>query len=98
MTIQEIWNIVYVIQETWNRGEHKEMVLDYLELKDFIDKSGLKQKAIAEKSGVPEVQLCLILQGKRKCEVGEYASICNALGVKVDRFIRKRPRMPDKVR
>ena len=55
------------------------MILDYLELKDFIDKSGLKQKAIAEKSGVPEVQLCLILQGKRKCEVGEYASICNLL-------------------
>ena len=55
------------------------MVLDYLELKDFIDKSGLKQKASAEKSGVPEVQLCLILQGKRKCEVGEYASICNLL-------------------
>ena len=51
------------------------MVLDFMELKDFIDKSGLKQKAIAEKSGVPEVRLCLILQGKRKCEVGEYASI-----------------------
>ena len=74
------------------------MVLDFMELKDFIDKSGLKQKAIAEKSGVPEVQLCLILQGKRKCEVGEQASICEALGVKVDRFIRKKPRMPDKTK
>lgn len=71
------------------------MVLDFMELKDFIDKSGLKQKVIAEKSGVPEVQLCLILQGKRKCEVGEYASICNALGVKVDRFIKKKPRLLD---
>lgn len=71
------------------------MVLDFVELKDFIDKSGLKQKAISEKSGVPEVQLCLILQGKRKCEVGEYASICDALGVKVDRFIKKEPRMSD---
>lgn len=68
----------------------RKMVLDFVELKNFIDKSGLKQKAISEKSGVPEVQLCLILQGKRKCEVGEYASICDALGVKVDRFIRKK--------
>lgn len=74
------------------------MILDFVELKNFIDKSGLKQKTIAEKSGVPEVQLCLILQGKRKCEVGEYASICDALGVKVDRFIRKSPRMPDKTK
>lgn len=74
------------------------MILDFMELKNFIDKSGLKQKTIAEKSGVPEVQLCLILQGKRKCEVGEYASICDALGVKVDRFIRKSPRMPDKTK
>ena len=67
------------------------MILDLMALKDFIDKSGLKQKVIAEKSGVSEVQLCLILQGKRKCEVGEYASICNALGVKVDKFIKKSP-------
>ncbi len=74
------------------------MVLDFMELKDFIDKSGLKQKAIAEKSGVPEVQLCLILQGKRKCEVGEYASICNALGVKVDRFIKRSPRLPNQTK
>lgn len=65
------------------------MILDLMALKDFIDKSGLKQKVIAEKSGVSEVQLCLILQGKRKCEVGEYASICDALGVRVDKFIKK---------
>lgn len=74
------------------------MILDFMELKKFIDDSGLKQKAIAEKSGVPEVQLCLILQGKRKCEVGEYASICNALGVKVDRFIKKSDSMIDKTK
>lgn len=69
------------------------MIFDFMDLKKFIDESGLKQKVIAEKSGVPEVQLCLILQGKRKCEVGEYASICNVLGVKLERFIKK---IPDK--
>ncbi len=70
------------------------MFLDFLEMKEFIDKSGLKQKAISEKSGIPEVKLCLILQGRRKCEVGEYASICDALGVSIDKFLK--PRLPDK--
>lgn len=73
------------------------MILDFLELKEYIDKAGLKQKSVAEKAGIPEVQLCLILQGKRKCEVGEYASICNALGVNIGKFIRK-VRMPDKTK
>lgn len=36
--------------------------------------------------------------GKRKCEVGEYASICEALGVNVDRFIKKKPRIPEKTK
>ena len=67
------------------------MFFDFMDLKKFIDESGLKQKVIAEKSGVPEVQLCLILQGKRKREVGEYASICNVLGVKLERFVKKTP-------
>lgn len=71
------------------------MRLDLVELKKFIEKSGLKQKVIAEKSGMPEVRLCLILQGKRKCEAGEYASICDTLGVEYDRFIRKKICMPD---
>ena len=64
--------------------------LDCWRLKEFVDKSGLKQKVISEKSGVPEVKLCLILQGKRRCEVGEYASICDVLGVNFAEFIRKR--------
>lgn len=63
--------------------------LDFQKLKDYIEESGYKQKSIAEKSGVHEVRLCLILQGKRKCEVGEYASICDALGVNMNRFIKK---------
>ena len=75
-----------------------EMVLDFMEWKNYIEKCGLKQKAIAEKSGIPEVQLCLILQGKRKCEVGEYASICEALDVKVDKFIVRKPRLPEKAK
>lgn len=63
-------------------------ILDLQKLKRYIDKSGLKQKVIAQKSGLSEVSLCLILQGNRRCEVGEYASICEALGVPMEQFVK----------
>lgn len=66
------------------------MFLDYAAMKKYIEEKGLKQKKIAENSGIPEVQLCMILQGKRKCEVGEYASICKSLGVGPSEFIRSK--------
>lgn len=34
-----------------------------------------------------EVKFCMILQGQRKCEVGEYASICDALDVELEKFL-----------
>ena len=36
-----------------------------------------------------EPKLSLILNGKRKCEVSEYANICNALGVSFQKFVKK---------
>ena len=67
-------------------------VLDTDEMKKFIESSGLKQKTISEKAGLSETALCLILQGRRKCEIGEYASICQVLNVNTDKFLQ--PRMP----
>jgi len=63
-------------------------VLDYNELKNAVYSSGLKQKAISEKSGLSETALCLILQGKRKCEIGEYANICSVLNMPMAQFLR----------
>lgn len=63
------------------------MVLDIVKLKNYIDEKGLKQKFISERSKIPEPKLSQILNGKRKCEVGEYASICKALGVGFQLFI-----------
>lgn len=59
-----------------------------LALKKFIDESGLKQKAIAEKSGISESKLSLILTGKRGCDVDEYARICKAIGVPLTKFVK----------
>lgn len=62
-------------------------VFDSEEMKRCVEESGLKQKSISEKTGISETALSLILQGKRKCEIGEYATICWALGVNTDRFL-----------
>lgn len=65
------------------------MFLDVEEMKSYIEKEGIKQRAISKKTGIPEVRLCLILNRKRKCETGEYASICDALGVPLTKFVSK---------
>lgn len=62
-------------------------VVDVEAIKHFIDESGMKQKTIANKAGLDERQFCLILQGKRKLEAAEYANICKAAGVPMNRFL-----------
>lgn len=66
------------------------LVFDSEGMKRYIEESGLKQKSISEKTGISEVALSLILQGKRRCEIGEYANICYVLGVNTDKFLRPR--------
>lgn len=63
------------------------IVLDVESLRKQIEISGIKQKVVSEKAGISKAALCLILQGKRKCEAGEYASICAALGLPVNTFL-----------
>lgn len=57
-------------------------------IKEFINKKGIKQKMISQESGISEVALCLVLQGKRKCEAGEYISLCKTLGVNPNKFLK----------
>lgn len=64
------------------------IVFDSAEMKKCVEASGLKQKVIAERAGISESTLSLILQGKRRCEIGEYATICWVLGVNADRFLK----------
>ena len=66
------------------------MSVDVSEIKAYIESSGFKQKAVADKSGLDEYKLCMSLQGKRKLEAGEYASICSALGVPMTMFVKPR--------
>lgn len=66
--------------------------IDVRDIKAYIARSGFKQKAVAERSGLDESKLCMSLQGKRKLEAGEYANICSALGVPMTMFVK--PKIP----
>lgn len=48
-------------------------------LKLYINRNGLKQKNIAEKSGLTENQFSMILNGKRNVSADELEIICNAM-------------------
>lgn len=62
---------------------------DYEALKTAIDSSGMKQKVVAVKAGLKENHFCLILSGKRKCEAGEYISLCKALNIEPGAFMEE---------
>lgn len=76
-----------VYRETRYRGRN--IMFDRVALKDYINEMGLKQKSIADKAGLSQSKLSLILTGERKCEVNEYAKICKAIGVPLNKFIDK---------
>ncbi|MDD3881928.1 MAG: helix-turn-helix transcriptional regulator [Eubacteriales bacterium] len=44
-----------------------------------IEKSGIKQKVIAERIGVSEQALCSMLAGRRKISADEFFNICLVL-------------------
>ena len=68
------------------------MHFDYRGMKGFIGYKGylfFKHCAVLVKSGMPKTKLNQILNGNRKCEAGDYASICKALNVPYEKFIKE---------
>ncbi len=53
---------------------------------EYIKRSGMKQKAIAERAGMSMQQMSDICNGRRRIEAVEYFRICEALGVDLDYF------------
>lgn len=58
----------------------------YERIRDFIEKSGLKFGVVAERVGIPMNTFSAMMNGKRKITAEEYFSICEALGVPLDKF------------
>lgn len=54
----------------------------------YMIENGIKQKKIAEKSGISKCALSAILTKKRKLTADEYEKICNALGKEPNFFMK----------
>ena len=55
-------------------------------IKEYMIENGIKQRKIAEVSGLTEQQLSDSCAGRRKVEAMEYFAICKALKVSLDYF------------
>ncbi len=61
--------------------------IDIDAMKNYIIKTGIKQKIIAKKTGMSEGQICRTLQGERKLMAEEYINICYVLQVPMTKFL-----------
>lgn len=57
-------------------------------VKQYIDKNGITQRELSERTNIPETTLSLILRGGRKFECDEFELIVQALGVPASEFIK----------
>lgn len=57
-------------------------------IKAYISDSGLKFSAVAEKAGLSLSTFSAMINGKRKIAAEEYFSICLALGVPLEKFVK----------
>lgn len=56
------------------------------DIKKHLEKKGIKQSYVSEKTGIPAPILNMMLNDNRKIEVNEYMKICDAIGVPLDQF------------
>lgn len=56
------------------------------DIKKYIEKKGIKQTFVSEKTGIPAPILNMMLNDKRKIEVNEYMKICDAIGAPLEQF------------
>lgn len=62
-------------------------MFQYWRLKQFIEERGLIQKFVAQKTGIEEVALSNILNGRQKCSLENYVKLCIFFNVPFDSFI-----------
>ena len=62
-------------------------MIDYLAFKQYLDDNGYKQKFVAQKANINEAAFSAIVNGKNKCSLENYISICRALNLPLGVFI-----------
>ena len=63
------------------------MVLVWEKVRVYMTENGIKQTAIAKKSGIPMVTFNAIMNGKRTMYAEDLRCICYALNVSPEEFI-----------
>lgn len=81
---QDYCDILRKVQNIWNCGDEMKV---YERVRDYIDDHGLKQLAVAEKSGIPKTTFSAIMNGKRTLYADDLRAICLALNVSPELFI-----------
>ena len=71
----------------FRNSEGKSAMKVYEKVRAYIDDNDLKQKAVAEKAGIPNVTFNAILNGKRTLYADDLRAICFALNVSPETFI-----------
>lgn len=59
----------------------------YEKVRAYLSDNGLKQKAVAQKAGIPNTTFNAILNGKRTLYADDLRAICFALNVSPEVFI-----------
>lgn len=65
-------------------------------IKQYIEENGIKQKKVADDSGMKPQTLNDVLNERRKIEATEYFNLCKALNVGLDYFAKKMEQMNEK--
>lgn len=60
-------------------------------IKSYIDKRGISQIELCQRTNIPPAKMNLSLNGKRRLNFSEYQTICWALGVGVEEFLAPMP-------
>lgn len=66
------------------------------EILGFLNANGITQKHISDVTGISAPALNMMLKGKRRIQLEEYALICGALQLNTDYFLK--PRAPNKTK
>lgn len=58
-------------------------------IKKYAQEHGIMNRFLAEKAGVPDAKMSLILNGKQEIGVLEFFKICEALNVPAENFVKE---------
>lgn len=84
LTLQIFCFNIKIIHFFWKVGDGMKV---YEKVRAYLDANGIKQKAVAQKAGIPNGTFNAIMNGKRTLYADDLLAICLALNVSPELFI-----------